>query len=289
MTVARNGRQGRDADRDDMRTPRRHRITRRQSEQVLDGRGGPEDLARLLDAARRPPAPGELGGEADALLAFRECAVADPAPETRSLPVRTLMLSRTLVAKVLATTTAVVAIGGVAVAATGHLPAPHLPARATSAHPAVTPTAKPTDRDGDHDRTGPVRTGDPSHDPRHRDDVLPAVGLCRAWSDVSRNAPDTLRKSKAFQELAKKAGGPDKVAAYCASLVDQWCSAHRWPTRVSVGVAGKPYLFRCERPLPTAKPTAIPTPGYRMPGTPTGSPRTGPPVTVMPTGAPVHS
>ena len=291
MTRPRNGYGAPGADGGDMRTPRRHRLTRRQSDQLLERLDGPDDLARLLADARRSPAAGELPGESAVLVAFRENAVTVPDPHTRSLPVRTLMLSRALVAKVLATTTAVVAIGGVAVAATGHLPvSSHASAHSTSAHPTGVPTGKPAaDKDDDH-ATSPT-TSSPSQDPRaHRDDRLPAVGLCRAWADVSRNAPDAARKSKVFQELAKRAGGADHVATYCATLVDAWCSDHKWPASVSVGVEGRPYLFKCLRHLPTDRPTASPTDIHRAPGMPIPSTTMGtPPITPLPTGAPVRN
>ncbi len=283
----RNGWSGSGADRDDMRTPRRHRITRRHSEHVLDGLGGPDDLARLLADARRTPMSGELPGEAEALVAFRQYAVADTVPETRSLPVRTLTLSRALVVKVLAATTAVVAIGGVAAAATGNLPVTqHRHSIGTAAHPTASPTAKPTGAK-DSDASRPANSAKDGRDHRHD---LTAVGLCRAWVEVSKNAPHALTTSKAFQDLAKQAGGADKVAAYCDSLVQQWCTDHKWPTQMTAKWQDHPYLFRCVRPMPSKLPGPVEPPTkHRAPGTLPPGPAATPPHTPLPTGAPVRS
>ncbi len=290
MTDRRNDPAGDGAGRGDMRTPRRPRLTRRQSEQLLDHLDGADDLARLLSTAGRAPAAGELPGEAAVLLAYRRSAVTSPDPDTRSQPVRTLSLRRSLVIKVLATTTAAVAFGGVAVAATGHFPAvPSLSATAAAAHPSVTPTGTPgTAKDATRKAAPTARPSDPA---RHREAVA-YLGLCRAWAESSRRTSEPMAKSTAFQELAATAGGTARVAAHCEQLVQQWCTDHAWPDTASTTYAGRPYTFHCLAPKRAGAPTATPV----RPPHPVLPPVTGKPVVppsrlpiVLPTGAPVRS
>lgn len=299
-----------------MRTPRRHRLTRRQSEQLLDGLGDPGDLsrnhgdlARLLADARPLRAsgelPGELPGEAAALAAFRSAAVTHLDPRPRSSSVRTLSPRRSLAVKVFALAAASLAVGGVSMAATGHLPGPLKvsPLASTSARPTGTPTAAPSSHDGnaDHKATDKARpTGSPTGRPAHRQDQEHAIGLCRAWSEITKNDAAALTRSARFQELVGSAGGADKVLGFCDRQTTAWCEEHRWPGAAPVQIDGTPITIRCVRPTdkptdkPGGKPSAHPTgPINGNPGSPGkgGQPTHpgGDKPAPLPTGAPVRN
>lgn len=269
---------GNGAQPDVMHTPRRPRLTRRQSERLLDHLDGPEDLAAVLAAAGRPASPGEQRGEAAALAAFRRSATSCPVPETRSRSVRTLTLSRGLVVKVLATTAGLVAMGGVAVATTGHLPTPLTPDRPVSAsattRPTGTPTATPTRT---HDGT-PTRKADP----QRRADTIRHLGACRALAENHRAAEDLT--TKPYRDLVTRAGGADKVPTYCGKLLERWCHDHARPATGAAKWGGHTYTFRCgpAHPVPTstggaarsgtATPSRPPAVLPSLPGQVTGGP-----------------
>ncbi|HET9655113.1 MAG TPA: hypothetical protein VFP72_07150 [Kineosporiaceae bacterium] len=291
-----------------MRTPRRHRLTRRQSEQLLDGLGGPGDLSRLLADARPLRVDGELPGEAAAAAAFRGAAPAlDPQP--RSSSVTTLSLSRALLVKVVAVASASFAVGGVALAATTH----HLPGqspRTPSASPSAAPHPTKSDgKDDKDDKDGTSGKGDPSHRPSGspststsgRPEDLHGIGLCRAWDEVSRNtgANSPATKAKPFLELQTKAGGAAKVASYCDSLVTAWCESHHWPGAEPVQIEGNTTVMRCVRPgdTPGAAPSVAPSgvPSVVPSGTPSLLPNGKVPPSHpgksggAPSGGPAHS
>lgn len=202
---------------------------------------------------------------------------------------RTIPFRRGVLTKALVVSLGCVALGGVAVAATGHLPgaaqrvsptagiasktgAPATPTAGSGAHAGVgvhgtgAPAVRPTGLPG---LPGPGGPGDPRHGV---DDH--AVWLCRAVTEAGRRAPVVLTKSQAFQDMQVRAGGPDKVAPYCAKLVWQWCGAHKWPASHPMAFEGRSVVIRCVRPT---------TPPSRVPG---GAPTAGPTGSV--TGVPVH-
>lgn len=268
-----------------MGTPRRHRLTRGQSEQLLDGLGGPDDLTMLLADARPSRADGELPGETVAVAAFRSAAVRDLAPHPRSSSVRTLSLSRTLALKVLAVATAGVAVSGVAVAATGHFPGTHHAAPAASSTKHLATASKVVEgKDGDHgDPTHP--TGPPTGTPGHRADDVHGIGLCRAWAEITHNDASALTKSARFHELTTTAGGAGKVIAYCTALTNVWCENHHWPVATTTQLEGRPVVMRCLRPTDkSVVPTHPITPGGTVPHP--VSPGGGKP---MPSGGPVRN
>lgn len=287
-----------------MRTSRRrHRLTRRQSEQVLDGLGGHGGLTRLLADARPLRVTGELPGEAAAVAAFRSAAVEAPNPQPRSSSVRTLSLRRSHLVKVIAIATASVAIGGAAVAAGGHFPAPPKTAPVASGtdHPTTDraraasvvgggesdelstpgspPTARPTGLP-----TGP-RTAPPISVPGHGDPPQ-TLGLCRAWAEAGKDNAGKLTRSDRFRELASTAGGSAKVTEFCENAITTWCEAHRWPGPRWLHVQGTQVVLRCVRPtglhphVPTSSdPMDHPNParpGGQGSGEPTLLPSAGP-------------
>jgi hypothetical protein len=175
-------------------------------ERLLDGRLDPADapagyggLARLLAAATAPATSEELAGEQAALAEFR--AVMQSRPPTL-VPRRATMPNRLFTVKAAAAAlVAVLSIGGVAAAATGLLPgqarqvadqAPSTTAASAAGHGIGRAAVADLDR--------------------------ATQGLCEAWQ-ADRDADHGSRSdAPAFQALAAAAGGPDKVAGYCAEV-----------------------------------------------------------------------
>jgi hypothetical protein len=86
-------------------------------------------------------------------------------------------------------------------------------------------------------------------------------GLCTAYAHASKHG-DAAKKSVAFRNLVKAAGGADMVAGYCADVPHPGASRSRSshpagkPSR-RTHPAGKPTSRRAH---PTGKPTAVPSP-----------------------------
>lgn len=171
---------------------------RRAAEQLLDGTVDPA-LARLLDAAAAPARPAELAGEDAAVAAFRAAAFRPDTPGRRR-PV-------TLV-KVAAAAVAVLATGGVGVAAaTGHIGGPSV--RPATHHAVVGTTTAVVHRTTG---TAPVSTRD-SHGTATSPPSL--ADLCRTFAEHPAPA------DPAFAPLVTAAGGQPRVSAYCGTLLGQ--------------------------------------------------------------------
>jgi hypothetical protein len=192
-----------------------------------DGMHGSDPLAQLLAAAATPARPDELAGEEAAVMAFRAANLARP-PQSR----RRSMLS-TALAKV-ATVKAAVAVvavsgGGIALAAgSGHLPG----VSGSDHHPTARPDASATA--GHHPTHSPASAGsaDPgaaaSHNSTPNGSPSPNLrGLCTAFTAGVGDNPGKALDNPAFTVLINTAGGKDKVAAYCATLVG---AAHGKPS-----------------------------------------------------------
>lgn len=184
-------------------------------------------VAALLAAAGAPPSQEELAGKAAALAEFRAVTMATAAAAYRATKPRRrrrVGLAAVAVAGALAT-------GGVAAAATGHLPEPvrkatrsilvtvggaesatTVPHPASSAQPPDSgragqpppPTAATVPAPG---TTGAAAAASPD-----------LKGLCRAY--LHGKGAETGKKldATAFQALARAAGGEDGVQAYCQRL-----------------------------------------------------------------------
>lgn len=221
---------------------------RNAAEQLLRGgsAGRPADplanhdpLACLLAVATAAPAHDrELAGEAEAMMAFRR-ALSGPALEPR----RPLMTAtKLLVAKAVLAAVGV-AGGGVALAAaTGHMPSnlTGTPAAASSAASSIAmPSAngKPA--------THPVSSPSPS-----------LRGLCQAYTAHVGSSPGKALDSPAFSALIAAAGGKDKVAAFCASMLSAQPG-----NRPTAHPGGKPSSLPTPASTthPTGKPTTVPT------------------------------
>lgn len=116
-----------------------------------------------------------------------------------------------------------------------------------------------------------------------------AHGLCTAWKAVAANAHGKAMDSVAFANLAKAAGGADKVAAWCATVTAPGSSGeHATGKPSSAGrpttVPGKPTTVPTGRPTtaPTGRPTTVPT--GRPTTLPPGQPTTVPTPTTHPAG-----
>ena len=229
----------------------------------------PPAVQSLLQAIAADPRPHEVSGFSKPLASYRAAF-----PTSRPHAHKTW---RRLMFSPIGATIAglALALGGTAAAAyTGSLPTPaqdfaHTVIGAPAARPTAPqdPTEKPT--------TAPTSTGTPSaKGTRVGPDATgpDAFGLCTAWTQHQTNGASVNGKaddSVAFTNLATAAGGPDKIAAYCANVLAS--------AKPSTG-AGKPTTLptqaATEHPgKPTAKPTQASTdhPG----GKPTDLPTSG--------------
>jgi hypothetical protein len=108
-------------------------------------------------------------------------------------------------------------LAGVAVAATGHLPAP----AQRVAHRML---GAPGDNSGasngnDQAATTHGQRGTPGNGPTGPDATGPAKdGLCRAWQAGQGGENGKKNDSTAFKALAAAAGGADKIADFCKDV-----------------------------------------------------------------------
>jgi hypothetical protein len=182
-----------------------------------------DPLARLLAAAATPARPGELTDEDAAVAAFRHARLTR-APRRRSL--MKTALAKLATAKV---AVAVIALGGggIALAAgSGHLPGTTGSNQHASASPEQTssnghradPSAAASSRSS-HPRpnqTSPEAVG-PSN---AKGSPSPNLhGLCTAYTAQLHNNPGKALDNPAFTALINAAGGKDRVAGYCATLL----------------------------------------------------------------------
>ncbi len=203
-----------------------------EAERLLSGSPGTDsELAMLIAAASAPARSEELGGEDDAVLAFRT-ALRDARPPVathRYRPHRSRW-AWALVAKVAALVLATAGAGWALAATTGVVPAPWQDqpvapiSTSTPAKPPVTappssrttgtPTSPPTP-------TPPSTPGPPSTVPTP--DTPPSAdaslrGLCQAFV-AQGSDPDNLN-TPAFARLVEAAGGVDQVPAFCTVLLE---------------------------------------------------------------------
>jgi len=189
------------------------------AERLLDGRLDrrtvPPDYAvvlDLLDAARAPAAPTELAGEGAALASFR----ARHRHPTR----RPRVLSKLLTVKAAVVAVSALSVAGAAAAATGSLPG-------TGARPTLGAAAHSTAGAGSAAADGSTaemdRTG--------------RIALCEA---VARRG-GAAEAAPAAAALARLAGGPAAVEAYCAqagSTTKPDTTAGRGPDATGAARAG---------------------------------------------------
>jgi hypothetical protein len=176
-------------------------------ERLLEGRLDPVlappgygGLARLLGAATAPAAPEELAGEQRALAEFSAVMRSTPptlVPRRIAVPSKVFTLKAAAAALV-----AVLSVGGIAAAATGHLPG-----QASSVADRATGTSG-----ADAARQGLGAAAGVELD------AAAQVGLCQAWQVGQGADHGSPADTPAFQALAAAAGGAGNVAGYCEDI-----------------------------------------------------------------------
>jgi hypothetical protein len=191
---------------------------------------GYAEVARLLVAAVAAPSPGELAGQAAVLAELRAVTRARPAATTTPRPAATARRRRRTGLAVVVVAGALAA-GGVAGAATGHLPGqvreaartilatgggePPASTR-TGPRPAPVTGTSGAAREGSRSggatggRLGPVGAG-----PVASPDL---EGLCQAFRAGNGAEQGGRLDAASFGVLARAAGGEDKVAAFCEAI-----------------------------------------------------------------------
>lgn len=239
-----------------MSTHRSRRFDRHAAEQLLRGETAAsveaEALAELLGAAAGPPGAEELAGESAALAAFRAARL-DPALQPRRRSMIKTALAGLLTAKILVPAVAAATVGGVALAtATG---IPSSPEDVPSGPPAKVTTSR-------------VPDSSPAGGPHSPEGGL--AGVCTAYNAGAAERGKAM-ESMAFRVLVTKAGGKDKVAAYCADLLDDR------PGKPDSAPSADPTTPAHRGGSPTERPTPpVTTPDHPAPQSPpehpTGSP-----------------
>jgi hypothetical protein len=242
-----------------MANTRTRRIGRREAEELLSGSRTAADreaLVRLLDLAAAPAKPAELAGREVAVRVYVQ-TYRDAAQATRTRQrSRLTLLSKALAVKTIAGLT-VLLLGGVAVAATtGSLPPPVQ----QGAHDLLSPLGvavpagkvpHPTRDSGSTMHPSPPPSPTPRPGPSPDPSAGPAMaGLCQAWQAQQKGGPGKPTDSPALQALVTAAGGPDKVAAYCAAVL---AGAHPSTSPEPKGKARKPSPAR-KKVIVTATP-----------------------------------
>jgi hypothetical protein len=219
------------------------------AERLLTGRLSPAqappgyaEVAALLAAAAAPPAPEELTGEAAALAELRAVTRARAAGSRRAArPARRRRAG--LVAVVAA---GALATGGVAAAATGHLPGPVQDAARSilvtvgSDEPA-TPGPRASTPGSGGTGQGPASTGATTRGPGTTGAAAAAnpnlKGLCNAYQAGEGAEQGGKLDATAFEALARAAGGRERIPAYCRRLLppDKTAKEHRQPAPPAPG------------------------------------------------------
>ncbi|SCL13494.1 hypothetical protein GA0070624_0149 [Micromonospora rhizosphaerae] len=239
-------------------------VDRTTAERLLGGdvtnpHAGPDALVRLLAATRAQAQPGEWAGEEAAMDAFRTAHLG-PGLQPRRRSMLETALAKLLTLKVAgAAAVAVVATGGVALAAAnGVLPNP------MSGNANVQPSPHATGKSSE-------QAGKPSAEAKVAASPSPSlVGLCRAYKAGAGDNPGKALENPAFGVLITTAGDKEKVAAYCDTLLaqkDTKTTPTARPTEARPShTAGKPDSAPTSVPSkpaggghPTATPTARPT------------------------------
>jgi len=195
---------------------------------------GYAEVAELLAAATAAPTHGELAGQAAALAELRAVTRARRAPaqlRRAARPPRRRWAGLAAVALVGALVT-----GGAAVAATGQLPEPvrdvtrsildtvggtKSAAPTAPGPPASAPATRAAGPGGDGQGPPPTAAADRG---RGTTDAAPGAnpdleGLCRAYLAGKGSEQGRRLGATAFEALARAAGGPDQVDAYCQDLL----------------------------------------------------------------------
>jgi hypothetical protein len=199
-------------------------------------------VAQLLAAAVAAPTPEELAGQEAVLAELRAMARARSAAALATGRARPPRRRRRGLA--VAIVVSALATGGVAGAATGHLPAPvrdaaqtiigagtGTPSSPTTGQPPTSATGTPTagGAGSTAPRPGAAPSSGPSSGPGSGSGpastgagpaAVPALeGLCKAYAAGDAAERERQLNATAFKELVAVAGGKDKVAAFCEDLL----------------------------------------------------------------------
>lgn len=180
----------------------------RANERLLAGSCVPQEVptelqpvADLLAALREPPARRDVTRWNEALVAYRETV---SQPLTRPMPVHSRSpRARFRLAVISGAALASLLGGGVAAAYSGSLPA----ALQNFAHHAIAAPAVSGTRTPAAGRSG--------HGVGPSASARSAYGLCTAYAHATQHG-NAAQRSVALRNLVAAAGGPGKVAAYCA-------------------------------------------------------------------------
>jgi hypothetical protein len=192
---------------------------------------GYAEVARLLAAAVAAPSPGELAGQAAVLAELRAVTRAPRAPAHVRRPPRRRWAGLAAVALVGALVT-----GGAAVAVTGQLPEPvrevtrsildtvggaESAAPTTPGPPASAPATPAAGPGGDGQGPPPTAAADRGRGPAGAAAGAnpDREGLCQAYLAGKGSEQGRQLAAPAFEALARAAGGPDQVDAYCQDLL----------------------------------------------------------------------
>jgi hypothetical protein len=191
------------------------------------------EVAELLAAATAAPTRGELAGQAAVLAELRAVTRARRAPTHARRAARPPRRRMGLAAAVLV---GALATGGVAAAATGHLPAPVREvarsmldtvggAESAAPTPPGPPASAPPTRVAGPggDGQGPPPTAAADRGPGTTG-AAPGANpdldrLCQAYLAGKGSEQGRKLDATAFEALARAAGGPDQVDAYCQDLL----------------------------------------------------------------------
>ena len=227
---------------------RPRRLSRADSDRLLDVGTGADPLSALLAAAAAPPDE-PVPGEAEAMMHFRAArAVRARKEAVLARTTRGAYATRPTSApqagrkglKVAAAALALTVTSGVAVAATGALPEPlQRVAHSAFGAPAVKGSNEGagTSGNGANDASGSGHAnGSRSDHPTPNGSPSPSLrGLCVAYRAGAPSNPRVL-DNPAFSALVVAAGGVERVADFCNTLVPaqpKATPAHPTPTRPS--------------------------------------------------------
>jgi hypothetical protein len=188
-------------------------------------------VAELLAAAAAAPSPAELAGQEAVLAELRAVIRGRPPAAGPSRRARTSRRRRRAGLAVVVVVGALVT-GGVAGAATGHLPGPvrqaarsilgttdgGTPSTSTQAGQPPAPVKRPADAGGGlpGSRLGVSTSRGPGDGPAASPNL---EGLCQAFVSGNGAEEDGRLDATAFGALARAAGGQERVPAFCEDLL----------------------------------------------------------------------
>ncbi|WP_167288757.1 hypothetical protein [Nocardioides seonyuensis] len=249
------------------------RLSRRDAEEILASPAQSDHaVGPVLDAVAAPARPGELLREDAAVAAFHAARLS---PATTSRSDSPVPKTTRTAAKAFLATGAVVALtsGGLALAATGHLPtlpdqasdrateavakhATDSPSETASTTATETATETATTTEGASETPTETPSETPTESPETKAAPTPNLeGLCNAFQNGNRTDKGKSLDSAAFAALATAAGGKDAIATYCVSLIGEPRTEKPEPVKPEKTKPAKPAPTKPVKPTTPAKPT----------------------------------